>query len=423
MHDLVRHLSYEKGERIEGRLTAITPMELIHPDQRQKDLFAEDKFWQDEIWESLYVPGLEDTPVNFAYRLGLGQVMAIPYRVAAPMAWEYPYASGQLQESLTDRLVTVSLYGIQLVRPGYYSPQSGPEGYSESEWLSRKSQACANYVLDIDTSQCEYGPPQGSIGITSNEEEAFTCREEGCGAMPDMPCYFATAEQYTAHWNTFHVAVASTVICLVRGCGAKCPPGPDFLDAFFHHCKEKHEAESDGGQWRRLKHWARKGIDIETNPHYWAPTMDAPISPSQPSGVENLDAEDMKDPFKGARWVARTSFQSKAAQARPVRVRDSYGSLGPARGRGRSTNWGTGARCNRRAPKSSSGFESESQGELNPQTILEWGRVRNPIVVGTPLLREVRAEDRMAVPALLLGGLACRPIRAVTSLLRPSRWS
>ncbi len=67
--------------------------------------------------------------------------------------------------------------------------------------------------------------------------------------------FFATVEQYTAHWNTFHMAVAPTITCLVRGSGAKFPPRPDSLDAFFHHVKEKHEAESDGGQWCHLKNW------------------------------------------------------------------------------------------------------------------------------------------------------------------------
>ncbi len=106
-HDLERCLAYDKGYCIEGRLMAITPMELIHHDQRQKDLFADDAFWQSEIWSLLYVPGQKDTPVNFAYRSGLGQTMAISYRVAAPMAWEYPYAHGQLQESHTDRLAFI----------------------------------------------------------------------------------------------------------------------------------------------------------------------------------------------------------------------------------------------------------------------------------------------------------------------------
>ncbi len=329
-HDLVRRLSYKKGERIENKLARISSAEPIGRDHDQKELFAADEFWKTEIQNSLYVPGPDDTPVNFAYRSGLGRIEAIPYRVAAPMAWEYPYAYGQLQESLTDRLVTASLYGIQLVRPGYYSPQAGPDAYSEAEWQRRKSQACANYVLDTDTSECDYSPPQGSIGITPSGEEAFTCREVGCGAMPDMPCYFATAEQYTAHWNTFHVAVAPSMTCMVRGCGVKFPPRPDSLDAFFRHCKEKHEAESDGCKWTRLRNWARKGIDIWPNPHYSALGVDEPICPSR------------------------------------------------SRGRGRGTSRGVGAKRNRRAPQTSSGLESESQGELNPQTILDWGSGSEP---------------------------------------------
>ncbi len=372
-HDLVRQLLYEKGVRTEGKFARITSAELIGPDQDQKARFAADEFWKTEIHNSLYVPGPADTLVNFAYRSSLRRVEAIPYRVAAPMAWEYPYAYGQMQESLTDRLVTASLYGIQLVRPGYYSPQAGPKTFPESDWQRRKPQACTDCVLDTDTSSCDYSPPQGSIGVTPSGEEAFTCRELGCGAMPDMPCYFATAEQYTAHWNTFHVAVAPSMTCMLRGCGMKFPPGPDSLDAFFRHCMDKHEKESDGGKWTRLRNWACKGIDIGPNPHYWAPSVDEPLFQSRPSGVESLSAEDMEDLIKAAHWVAQTSFQAKVLQARPAPARDSYSSFGSTRSRGRGTGRGTGAKRNRRAPTTSSGLESESQGELNPQTILEWG--------------------------------------------------
>ncbi len=278
-HDLEQKLSYPKGVRVNEKLELIKPAELLARDQAQKEGVNNDQFWQDEISNTQYVPGPDDTPVNFAVRSGLGQVMAIPYRVVAPMAWEYPYAYGQLQESITDRLVPASLYGIQLVRPSYASPQSGPEVHPEPEWQKHKSKACANYILDTDTAQCGYGAPFGSIGISANGEEAFVCREEGCGFMPEYPCYFATAEQYTAHWNTFHVAVAPAFTCLLRGCGAKIPPGPDSLDAFFRHVKEKHEAESDGGSWRRLKIWARKGVTLAPNPQYWAPAEE-PFLPS-----------------------------------------------------------------------------------------------------------------------------------------------
>ena len=221
-----------------------------------------------------------------------------------------------------------SLYGIQLIRPGYNAPQAGPSAYLEAEWQRCKSEACANYALDTDTWSDGVAPPQGSIGTAPSGEEAFVCREAGCGAMVDMPCYFATAEQYTAHWNTFHVAVAPSMVCMVRGCGQKFSPGPDSLDAFVCHCMDQHEKESDGGTWSRLRNWARKGIDIGPNPHYWPPTADEPICPSRPSGIRILDAEDMKDPILAARWVAWTSFQTKVAQARPARPRDTYSSFG-----------------------------------------------------------------------------------------------
>ncbi len=188
-HDLVRRLEYPKSKHIEGRLTPITVAELITRDQRQKDLIDPDQFWQVEIINSVYTPGADDTLVKFTIKAQLGRVKAIPYRVAAPMAWEYPYAHGQLQESLMDRLITASLYGIQLVWPGYASPQAGPDVYPECDWPTRKPRVCANYVLDVD--QCNHGRPAGSIGITPNGEEAFTCREEGCVALPSMPCYFA----------------------------------------------------------------------------------------------------------------------------------------------------------------------------------------------------------------------------------------
>ncbi len=86
----------------------------------------------------------------------------------------------------------------------------------------------------------------------------------------------------------------------------------------------------------------------------------------------------MEDPIKGARWVALTSFQSKVAQARPAPPRDTYSSFGSTRSRGRGTSRGAGAKRNRKALQPSSGFESESQGELNPQTILDWGSSSGP---------------------------------------------
>ncbi len=101
-HDLKRLLEYRKAEHVEGRLKPITPIELIARDQRQRELIELDPFWREEIENSVYTHGPDDTPVNFAIKAQLGKVKAIPDRVAAPMAWEYHYAHCQLQESLTD---------------------------------------------------------------------------------------------------------------------------------------------------------------------------------------------------------------------------------------------------------------------------------------------------------------------------------
>ncbi len=66
MNDLVRHLEYKKNECVEGRLKPITSAELIARDQRQKELYADDSFWQDEIQSSLYIPGPDD---KYKYKL------------------------------------------------------------------------------------------------------------------------------------------------------------------------------------------------------------------------------------------------------------------------------------------------------------------------------------------------------------------
>ncbi len=55
---------------------------------------ASDSFWAEEMARALYYPGEADTTVNFAVQTDTG-MKAIPYRVATPMALEYPYAFEQ----------------------------------------------------------------------------------------------------------------------------------------------------------------------------------------------------------------------------------------------------------------------------------------------------------------------------------------
>ncbi len=116
----------------------------------------------------------------------------------------------------------------------------------------------------MDTDQSNIGVPQGSLDTTPDESEAFACREEGCGLSAELPFYFETAEQYTVHWNTFHVGVPPAINCLVRGRGVKIPASPNSIDAFFHHVTKMHPEQGDNGRWPLLNNWVWKGLVLAT---------------------------------------------------------------------------------------------------------------------------------------------------------------
>ncbi len=141
---------------------------------------------------ALYLPTETDTPVNFVVETSTGR-MAIPYRVAALMAWEYPYAFGQAQEPLQDRLVTASLYRIRLIRPGYTNPRSSPAPPAAAETPAAKEAACVAYVTDADVSRSQ--EPTCRVATGKDGREAFICPEACCEALEGMPCYFATVKQ------------------------------------------------------------------------------------------------------------------------------------------------------------------------------------------------------------------------------------
>ncbi len=106
---LDRRVYHNKAKR-KGHedLDPISQAELDERAQGNREALARDSFWAEHMERALYLPAETDTPVNFAVESSTGK-MAIPYQMAAPMAWEYSYAFGQAQEPLQDRLVTASL--------------------------------------------------------------------------------------------------------------------------------------------------------------------------------------------------------------------------------------------------------------------------------------------------------------------------
>ncbi len=316
---LERRVYHEKDKR-EGHkeLDPVSQATLEERAKENRDSLARDSFWAVEMERALYFPCETDTTVNFAVKTYTG-MKALPYRVSAPMAWEYPYAFGQAQESLQDRLVTASLYGMRLTRPGYTDPRSHPAPPAAAESPAVKEAACVAYVTDADVSDSQ--EPSCRVANGEDGREAFICPEACCKALEGMPYYFATVEQWIAHWNTFHVAVAPTITCIIAGCPAKFHTGPETIDAFFRHVRLRHSDLSAGGRWPRLNQLVRMLMGVGPNTCYWPPS--AGNGPHlRPDQVNYLSLEEMQDPFLAARWVASTEFHTLVHRGRPKPKKD-----------------------------------------------------------------------------------------------------
>ena len=240
---LERRVFHEKAkQKGHEELDPISQAELDERARENREASAHDSFWAKQIDRALYHPGEADTTANFTVSTPSG-MKAIPYRVAAPMAWEYPYVFGQAQEPLQDRLVTASLYGMRLTRPGYTDTRSRPAPPAAVESPAAKEAACIAYVTDADVSSSQ--EPSCRVATGEDGREAFICPEACCEALEGMPCYFATVEQWIVHWNTFHVAVAPVITCIVAKCPAKFHMGLETVDAFFRHVQLRHPGLSE----------------------------------------------------------------------------------------------------------------------------------------------------------------------------------
>ncbi len=152
---LEKRVFHNKAKRMgHEELDPVPQAELEARALENREALARDIFWAEEIERALCLPGEADTTVNFAVKTDMG-MKAIPYQMAAPMAWEYPYAFGQAQEPLQDRLVTASLYSMRLMRPGYTDPRSRPAAPAAAESQATKDAASAAYVTDADVSDSQ----------------------------------------------------------------------------------------------------------------------------------------------------------------------------------------------------------------------------------------------------------------------------
>ncbi len=214
-------------------------------------------------------PTDHSSPVHFCDPRQSEVIRALPYHVVAPMSYEYPYWAGQAQETISSHLLMASHYGFQVVCPGYLCPEDGPTPEDQTEECIQNGEALDDYILDTDVRKAYR--PRDLLSVGYDGQRMYTCREESCRAVGGMPYYFTNVEQWVAHWNTFHVAVAVGYTCTAGECGAKAPPGPDALDVFMQHVVRNHDELSQNNTWPTLPMMVHRGTSMGPNPHYWQP--------------------------------------------------------------------------------------------------------------------------------------------------------
>ena len=122
------------------------------------------------------------------------------------MSWEYPYHSGQVQEDLPDRLVPASQYRLKVVRHGYLSASEKPATATQTLAPYDSGKSFVDHINDTDVNT--HTTPAGYDGQGHLGRALFVCPQPECTVAGGHSFLFATIEQWAAHWNTFHVAVA-----------------------------------------------------------------------------------------------------------------------------------------------------------------------------------------------------------------------
>ncbi len=162
--ELVWRVAYPHARKSgEGKYPAITDQERLARKHQQDTQWSKDAYWKAELKKNYYLPGPDASPVNFSYQLK-GSTLAVPYHVVGPMAWEYPYHNGQVQEDLPDRLVPASLYGVKVASPGYLSAYHGPAtqvqalaAYDSGKWYQDRNATLVGYAGQGHQQQAVFG--------------------------------------------------------------------------------------------------------------------------------------------------------------------------------------------------------------------------------------------------------------------------
>ncbi len=249
---------------MEGKYPAITEQDRLAHKHEEDTIWSKYVYWKLDKSYCLLTP--EASPVNFSYGVK-GTTLAVTYHVVGPLTWKYPYHNGQVQENLPDRLVPASLYGVQVVRPGYLSAYHGPATQAQDLAACDSGKVYQDHISDTDVDR--NATPVGYVGQGHQQSAVFVCPQPECSVAEGLSFFFATLDQWVAHLNTFLVATTPVFKCLVRGCDYSTPAAPDSLDALFHHIIDRHQDVYDNGKWHNLVDLVEQGMKVKPNTQYW----------------------------------------------------------------------------------------------------------------------------------------------------------
>ena len=99
--------------------------------------------------------------------------------------------------------------------PGYCSPDATPATATQTLTAVDSGKGFVDHISDTDVNA--QNTPVGQVGQGHLGAALFVCPQPECTVAGGHTFLFATIEQWAAHWNTFHVALAqcSTAWCEV----------------------------------------------------------------------------------------------------------------------------------------------------------------------------------------------------------------
>ncbi len=214
----------------------------IGPEADYNRLEECDRLVMDAIWESGRLPRLEGgfnvvTPSYLTVVLP-GDKAMLTTQEAIELSVAFPYARGQWQLPLEERIIVNDLYGIPMYQPAERHFELGqPSGVLAAAAIIKATGPDPNFVSDraiIPPS----GPQSFEVEHRPNQNPGlvrYVCQGEDCRAFGTARFGFTTEEEWISHWNTFHLTVMPQFVCQHTGCGTTFAADPGALDKFLDH--------------------------------------------------------------------------------------------------------------------------------------------------------------------------------------------